>query len=419
MKKIKMGCGGKMRTAPISELLEQRIEFQTITSNAPLLAFTIAEGVINPEDKKSNKRDFLMKDKDNKRFELTEKDDIIYNPANVVFGAIHRNALGKGVVSPIYKIFKCVNVDPLYMDCVVSRASFIHELSKYTEGSVTKLRTLAPESFLNLELTVPTDIDEQHKIGILIESLKTKIENEKKQTEKLKVLKASMLDKMFPKKGATEPEIRFDGFTDAWEQRKLDEAFDFTVPNNTLSRAELNQESGSVQNVHYGDVLIKYSSVLDVQNDDLPFITGRSKEDFRGALLQDGDIIIADTAEDETTGKACEIVNIQDKAVVAGLHTMVCRPRNKTAEGYFGYYLNSNSYHHQLLPLMQGIKVLSLNRANVQKTTVKYPKDKAEQQKIADCLRSIDTLITLHQRKYEKLIDTKKAFLEKLIGGEK
>ena len=83
---------------------------------------------------------------------------------------------------------------------------------------------------------------------------------------------------------------------------------------------------------------------------------------------------------------------------------MVCRPRNKTAEGYFGYYLNSNSYHHQLLPLMQGIKVLSLSRANVQKTTVKYPKDKAEQQKIADCLRSIDTLITLHQREHIKPI---------------
>jgi len=203
--------------------------------------------------------------------------------------------------------------------------------------------------------------------------------------------------------------------TPTWEQRKLDEEFDFTVPNNTLSRAELNQESGSVRNVHYGDVLIKYGSVLDVQNDELPFITGRSKDDFKGALLQNGDIIIADTAEDETTGKVCEIVNIQDKDVVAGLHTMVCRPKNKTAEGYFGYYMNSSSYHHQLLPLMQGIKVLSLSKTNVQKTTVKYPKDKAEQQKIADCLRRIDTLITLHQRKLEKLQNIKKSCLEKMF----
>ena len=211
------------------------------------------------------------------------------------------------------------------------------------------------------------------------------------------------------------PALRFKGFTDPWEQRKLDEAFGFTVPNNTLSRAELNQESGSVRNVHYGDVLIKYGSVLDAQNDELPFITGRSKDDFKGALLQNGDIIIADTAEDETTGKVCEIVNIQDKDVVAGLHTMVCRPKNKTAEGYFGYYMNSSSYHHQLLPLMQGIKVLSLSKTNVQKTTVKYPKDKAEQQKIADCLRRIDTLITLHQRKYERLVNIKKSMLDKMF----
>ena len=211
------------------------------------------------------------------------------------------------------------------------------------------------------------------------------------------------------------PALRFKGFTDPWEQRKLDEAFGFTVPNNTLSRAELNQESGSVRNVHYGDVLIKYGSVLDAQNDELPFITGRNKDDFKGALLQNGDIIIADTAEDETTGKVCEIVNIQDKDVVAGLHTMVCRPKNKTAEGYFGYYMNSSSYHHQLLPLMQGIKVLSLSKTNVQKTTVKYPKDKAEQQKIADCLRRIDTLITLHQRKYEKLVNIKKSMLDKMF----
>ena len=155
--------------------------------------------------------------------------------------------------------------------------------------------------------------------------------------------------------------------------------------------------------------------MLDAQNDELPFITGRSKDDFKGALLQNGDIIIADTAEDETTGKVCEIVNIQDKDVVAGLHTMVCRPKNKTAEGYFGYYMNSSSYHHQLLPLMQGIKVLSLSKTNVQKTTVKYPKDKAEQQKIADCLRRIDTLITLHQRKYEKLVNIKKSMLNKMF----
>ena len=196
------------------------------------------------------------------------------------------------------------------------------------------------------------------------------------------------------------PAIRFKGFSDAWEQRKFDEVFDCTVPNNTLSRAELSYDEGTVLNVHYGDVLIKYGSVLDVQKDDIPRIPHRCREDFNGALLQDGDVIIADTAEDETTGKACEIGNLQGSAIVSGLHTMVCRPRNRMALGYLGYYLNSNAYHHQLLPLMQGIKVLSLSRSNIQKTSVSYPIAVKEQQLIAYYFSQLDNLITLHQRQH-------------------
>ena len=211
------------------------------------------------------------------------------------------------------------------------------------------------------------------------------------------------------------PAIRFKGFSDAWEQRKFDEVFDCTVPNNTLSRAELSYDEGTVLNVHYGDVLIKYGSVLDVQKDDIPRIPHRCREDFNGALLQDGDVIIADTAEDETTGKACEIGNLQGSAIVSGLHTMVCRPRNRMALGYLGYYLNSNAYHHQLLPLMQGIKVLSLSRGNIQKTSVSYPIAVKEQQLIAYYFSQLDNLITLHQRKFEKLTNVKKSMLEKMF----
>ena len=211
------------------------------------------------------------------------------------------------------------------------------------------------------------------------------------------------------------PAIRFKGFSDTWEQRKFDEVFDCTVPNNTLSRAELSYDEGTVLNVHYGDVLIKYGSVLDVQKDDIPRIPYRCREDFNGALLQDGDVIIADTAEDETTGKACEIGNLQGRAIVSGLHTMVCRPRHRMALGYLGHYLNSNAYHHQLLPLMQGIKVLSLSRSNIQKTSVSYPTVEKEQQLIANYFSQLDNLITLHQRKYDKLTNVKKSMLEKMF----
>ncbi len=257
--------------------------------------------------------------------------------------------------------------------------------------------------------------DEQKKIGEYFSNIDNLITLHQRKYDKLVNIKKSMLEKMFPKNGSYVPEIRFKGFTDAWEQRKFDEVFDCTIPNNTLSRSELNYESGSVRNIHYGDILIKYGSIVDVRNDEIPFATGKSSDDFKGALLQDGDIIIADTAEDETTGKACEIGNSQGLDIVSGLHTMVCRPRNKMALGYLGYYLNSDAYHNQLLPLMQGIKVLSLSRTNVQKTMVCYPKRQSEQQLIADCFRNLDNLITLHQRKLEKLKNIKKSMLDKMF----
>ena len=267
----------------------------------------------------------------------------------------------------------------------------------------------------NFNVPIPVKKSEQDAIGMFFGYLDNLITLHQRKFEKLTNVKKSMLEKMFPQNGSSYPEIRFKGFTDPWEQRKFDEVFDCTVPNNTLSRAELSYDEGTVLNVHYGDVLIKYGSVLDVQKDDIPRIPHRCREDFNGALLQDGDVIIADTAEDETTGKACEIGNLQGSAIVSGLHTMVCRPRNRMALGYLGYYLNSNAYHHQLLPLMQGIKVLSLSRSNIQKTSVSYPIAVKEQQLIAYYFSQLDNLITLHQRELEKLQNIKKSMLEKMF----
>lgn len=273
---------------------------------------------------------------------------------------------------------------------------------------------LSLEQVNNLDISYPSLV-EQQKIGDYFTNLDNLITLHQRKYDKLTNVKKSMLEKMFPQNGSNAPEIRFKGFTEAWEQRKFGEVFDCTVPNNTLSRAELSYDEGTVLNVHYGDVLIKYGSVLDVQKDDIPRIPHRCREDFNGALLQDGDVIIADTAEDETTGKACEIGNLQGSAIVSGLHTMVCRPRNRMALGYLGYYLNSNAYHYQLLPLMQGIKVLSLSRSNIQKTSVSYPSAMKEQQLIASYFSQLDHLITLHQRELEKLKNLKKACLEKMF----
>ena len=291
-------------------------------------------------------------------------------------------------MSPLYTVFRPHDIDTTYLEYFF-KCGYWHSFMNFNgdSGARSDRFSIRDNVFFQMPIPIP-DIDEQRKIGELLTCLDNLITLHQRQHFLHSTPDISLSVRLI-----------HPFYTSSWEQRKFDEVFDCTVPNNTLSRAELSYDEGTVLNVHYGDVLIKYGSVLDVQKDDIPRIPHRCREDFNGALLQDGDVIIADTAEDETTGKACEIGNLQGSAIVSGLHTMVCRPRNRMALGYLGYYLNSNAYHHQLLPLMQGIKVLSLSRSNIQKTSVSYPIAVKEQQLIAYYFSQLDNLITLHQRK--------------------
>lgn len=187
--------------------------------------------------------------------------------------------------------------------------------------------------------------------------------------------------------------------TFVWEQRKLGDIL-ISLQNNTLSRADLSNEAGVAKNVHYGDVLIKFGEVLDVSKEKLPMISDESVlSKYKSSFLQNGDVIVADTAEDSTVGKCSEIAGLNDEVVLSGLHTIPYRPIEKFASGYLGYYLNSSAYHNQLIPLMQGIKVASISKSAMQDTDIVYPKSVKEQGKIGDYFQSLDHLITLHQRK--------------------
>ena len=211
------------------------------------------------------------------------------------------------------------------------------------------------------------------------------------------------------------PKIRFKGFTKDWEQRKLGEIL-ISLQNNTLSRADLSNKIGFAKNVHYGDVLIKFGEVLDVSREQLPMITDEKILDkYKASFLQNGDVIIADTAEDTTVGKCSEIAGLSDEVVLSGLHTIPYRPVEKFATGYLGYYLNSVAYHNQLIPLMQGIKVTSISKSAMQDTDIVYPKSKEEQAMIGSYFQSIDHLITLHQRKCEQTKNLKKYMLQKMF----
>ena len=370
----------------VGDLLIERSQQAPMSDEYPLMAFIANEGVA-PKGERYD-RSALVTDTVNKLYKKTEKGDFIYSSNNLETGSIGLNKYGKACISPVYSIFEPTGIaDSDFLGRRLVRKDFINAMVKWRQGVIYGQWRIHESDFLKIEISVPS-VEEQRKIGAYLDQLDNLITLHQRKCIFFTGRAGRLISTVNKKR-----------ITSSWEQRKFDEVFDCTVPNNTLSRAELSYDEGTVLNVHYGDVLIKYGSVLDVQKDDIPRIPHRCREDFNGALLQDGDVIIADTAEDETTGKACEIGNLQGSAIVSGLHTMVCRPRNRMALGYLGYYLNSNAYHHQLLPLMQGIKVLSLSRSNIQKTSVSYPIAVKEQQLIAYYFSQLDNLITLHQRK--------------------
>ena len=178
----------------------------------------------------------------------------------------------------------------------------------------------------------------------------------------------------------------------------------------------MNYESGTVKNVHYGDVLIKFGDYIDAAETELPYISDDAKADkFKNSFLQDGDIVIADTAEDDTVGKCTEIQGSEGLKLLSGLHTIACRPKEKYGPMFLGYYINSPAYHNQLKPLMQGIKVTSISKSALQDTDMIMPKSIDEQIKIGEYFSKLDNLLTLHQRNLDAIKEYKKGLLQQMF----
>lgn len=286
-------------------------------------------------------------------------------------------------------------------------------LRKYRGGS--GLPFLTYDMLTEMETKCPNSKIETQEIADYFTQLDHLIALHQRKCDNLKIIKKSMLDNLFPKIGEKVPKWRFKGFNNDWEQRKFVSVFE-GLQNNTLSRADLNYENGTVKNVHYGDVLIKFGDYIDASRTDLPYISDDAKTDkFKNSFLQDGDIIIADTAEDDTVGKCTEIQGSEGLKLLSGLHTVACRPKEKYGPMFLGYYINSPAYHNQLKPLMQGIKVTSISKPALQDTDMIMPKSIEEQTMIGGCFANLDSLITLHQREVEQLKKAKQFFLEKMF----
>lgn len=265
----------------------------------------------------------------------------------------------------------------------------------------------------DLEVVMPEESKEQENISDFFQYWDELIFHTMAKIKRLRQFRQAMLTKLFPREGAAEPELRFRGFSGKWVSKSFGKLFDM-LPTNTLSRSDLNNKCGEIRDVHYGDILVKYNDLIDVKDKDLPFIS-RNIEVKMNALLKDGDIIIADTAEDMTVGKCVEMVNVGEEKVVSGLHTIACRPLESFAPGFLGYFFNSHLYHNQLIPLMQGIKVTSISKTALKSTVIYFPSEIEEQKRIGQFFMKLDSYISLQQKKLERMQRLKAALLEKLF----
>lgn len=203
-----------------------------------------------------------------------------------------------------------------------------------------------------------------------------------------------------------------------WELQTFEETFRI-LSNNTLSRDNLNYRDGAVRNIHYGDILTKFSEVLDCEEEKIPYVNDLLLLTASNQLLHDGDIVIADTAEDETVGKVTEIQNLGDAKLVAGLHTIPCSvKKGDFAPGWLGYYMNSHMYHNQLLPYITGIKVSSISKRAIAETLILVP-PKSEQEAIVNSLQDIEMLISKLTILTNKKIEIKNTLLRELMTGER
>lgn len=201
-----------------------------------------------------------------------------------------------------------------------------------------------------------------------------------------------------------------------WGIRLFSQTFNI-YPNNTYPRDCMNNSCGEVRNIHYGDVLIKYPTIVDVEKCSIPYLNKNVKV-TTSKFVQSGDVIIADTAEDETVGKCIEIKNDAEIKIVSGLHTFFCRPTIPFASGWLGYYINSSSYHNQLLPFITGIKVSSISRQSIQGTKLLLP-PLPEQKAIAKALSDVDGLIAALDKKIAKKRLIKQGAMQQLLTGKK
>ena len=320
---------------------------------------------------------------------------------NCAFGIIPQQLDGYESTQDL-PCFDINGVDPCYLLTYLTQRNFYTHFGMIADGG-RKARRIGPKDMLSFPLVYPP-LSEQKKIAEILQTQGKLIELQQKKIEELKKLKKAYLSKMFPKKGCNVPEIRFPGFTDPWEQRKLSEFVDKAVDNR--GKTPPLDENGThplIEVAALGGVHPDYSKVEKYLNDD-------SFENNLRAYIKEGDILF-------TTVGSIGLVSLMDSMEEAAIaqNIVAFRAKENFAPEYLYSLFSNEGNQYKAKRIVMGAVQPSIKVSQLVDVEYMLTQNVKEQQKIGEYFSNLDHLITLHQRELEKLKKIKLSMLEKMF----
>ena len=252
------------------------------------------------------------------------------------------------------------------------------------EGSTIK--RLYNDNFLKTEFMLPY-IEEQTKIGEFFSQIDNLITLHQRKCDETKELKKFMLQKMFPKNGEKKPEIRFEGFTDDWEQRKLGELASFSKGSG-YSKSDLTDAGTPI--ILYGRLYTKYETVISKVD---TFADAKSGSVYS----KGGEVIVPGSGE---TAEDISIASVVENAgVLLGGDLNIITPPEEIDSAFLAISISNGKPHKDMAKMAQGKSVVHLHNSDLGKIDLPYP-SMEEQRKISGTFANLDNLITLHRRAY-------------------
>lgn len=290
-------------------------------------------------------------------------------------------------------------IDAEFLMCFLQTDSFVKIVLDNCTG--TSYPAINSNDLSNLEIDLPTSEDEQRRIGCFITNIDRLITLHQRKYDKLVKVKKSMLEKMFPRKGAKVPEIRFYGFTDDWEQRKFSEGV--SEIGDGLHGTPIYCEDGNVSFIN-GNNLVDGKIVISAE-------TKKVNECQQST---------ADKSLDDTTILMSINGTIGNLAYYSGERLMLGKSaayiKVSEFDKRFVYaYLQAPSVQGYFMDSLTGTTIKNLGLKAIREMIMFIPQDVDEQKRIGKFFDYLDHLITLHQRKLEKLKNLKKACLKKMF----